>query len=81
MDNIEELLHALKTIGDPVYEQHKKLHEDNLVTQERFVIDKSSALHDLDVHQINSFCKTFGFMCNITLVDEHLQVQFLKKEK
>lgn len=81
MNNIEELLHALKSIGDPVYEQHKKLHEDKLIMQEMFVIDKHSALHDLEVYQISNFCKTFGFMCNITPVDGHLQVQFLKKEK
>ena len=83
MKDIKETLLALKTIGDATYEQQQKIHEDKLVTQERFVINMSLALHELDVFQISNFCKRFEFECNIVSVGSgvysHLQIQFFKK--
>lgn len=84
MSTIEELLHALETIGDPIYEQNKKLDGDELVTQERYKIDMSSILNETNMFQISNICKTFNFSCNVVSVGKgiyrHLQVQFFKKK-
>jgi len=83
MIKVEEILHALRTIGEATYEQQKKIHEGKLVTQERYKINFAGSLNELDVFQISNFCKTFNYCCHIISVGEgvysHLQIQFSKK--
>jgi len=84
MNKIEEILHAIKTIGDATYEQQQKIHEGKLVRQERYKINLAGSLNELDIFKISNFCKAFNFCCHITSVGEgvynHFQIQFAKKE-
>lgn len=85
--DLEEILYALKTLGyEPIFEQNKKIHLDELVTQERIKIDLSGTnIDELTIHQISNFCKSFNFKCSVICfgdgMNKRIQAQFFEKKE
>jgi len=80
MKNLTDILEAAKTIGDPTFEQNKKLVEGVIVIQERIKIDLPSILDELIILQISNFCRSFNFKCQIMPIREEIQLHLYEKD-